>query len=311
MFSFFNYPKSDRRTIIVLVVVAVLLVVVLLIVDIVQTGRLAEAQKANETATKERVRNDARGAGNGIVRIPLHEFDPNTVDVETLVGFGITPWKARVLVNYRNNGKRFSTPKSILDTYGWEQKDYEMLRPYIRIGEAYRVQRHDYSRERYYERDLRNTGGGRDYERGTSDSARTRYVSAKFKTLTKVDINTADSATLCSVPGVGQYISSAIIRYRGRLGGFASVEQTLDIKQVSPELLEWFKVERPKDIKKININKDSFQKLNSHPYISYEQTRDLLMYRRLYGRIEDEAQLLKVNIFSEKDVERLRPYLEY
>ena len=144
-----------------------------------------------------------------------------------------------------------------------------------------------------------------------TDTARTKYVSAKFKTLTKVDINTADSATLCSVPGVGQYISMAIIRYRKRLGGYASVEQTMDIKQVSPELLEWFKVENKEKVNKVNINKDSFQKLNSHPYISYEQTRDLLMYRRLYGNIADEAQLLNINIFSVEDIERLRPYLEY
>ncbi len=311
MLNFTHYPKSDRRAVLVLVVVAVLLVVVLLVVDIVQTGKLAEAQKTNKTEVKVRGGNGGREADNGVAHIPLHEFDPNTVDSATLVGFGIAPWKAKVLVNYRNKGKRFSTPESILDTYGWEKDDYEMLRPYIRIGEAYRMQRQEYPRERYYEQELRYTDERRDYEHGMSDSAKTKYVSSKFKTLTKVDINTADSATLCSVPGVGQYISSAIIRYRGRLGGFASVEQTLDIKQVSPELLEWFKVERPKDIKKININKDSFQKLNSHPYISYEQTRDLLMYRRLYGRIEDEAQLMKVNIFSAEDVERLRPYLEY
>ena len=306
-----HYPKSDRRAVLVLVVVAVLLVVVLLVVDIVQTGKLAEAQKTNKTEVIVRGGNRGREADNGVAHIPLHEFDPNTVDSATLVGFGIAPWKAKVLVNYRNKGKRFTTPESILDTYGWEKDDYETLRPYIRIGEAYRRQRQEYPRGRYYEQDSRNADDRCYYEHGTSDSVRTKYVSAKFKTLTKVDINTADSATLCSVPGVGQYISSAIIRYRGRLGGFASVEQTLDIKQVSPELLEWFKVERPKDIKKININKDSFQKLNSHPYISYEQTRDLLMYRRLYGRIEDEAQLMKVNIFSTEDVERLRPYLEY
>ena len=311
MLNFTHYPKSDRRAVLVLVVVAVLLVVVLLVVDIVQTGKLAEAQKTNKTEVKVRGGNGGREADNGVAHIPLHEFDPNTVDSATLVGFGIAPWKAKVLVNYRNKGKRFSTPESILDTYGWDKEDFDMLRPYIRIGEAYRRQRQEYPRERYYEQELRYTDERRDYEHGMSDSAKTKYVSSKFKTLTKVDINTADSATLCSVPGVGQYISSAIIRYRGRLGGFASVEQTLDIKQVSPELLEWFKVERPKDIKKININKDSFQKLNSHPYISYEQTRDLLMYRRLYGRIEDEAQLMKVNIFSAEDVERLRPYLEY
>ncbi|MBO4662963.1 MAG: helix-hairpin-helix domain-containing protein [Bacteroidaceae bacterium] len=304
-----HYPKSDRRAVFALTVVAALLFMVMLIVDIVQTGRLAEAQKANKAEV--RGKDAERDAKKEIAHIPLHEFDPNTVDSATLVGFGIAPWKARVLVNYRNKGKRFSTPEAMLDTYGWEQEDYELLHPYIRIDEEFRKQRRDYSRERNYERDSRYADDRHDYGRGATDTARTKYVSAKFKTLTKVDINTADSATLCSVPGVGQYISMALIRYRKRLGGFASVEQTLDIKQVSPELLEWFKVERTEKVKKININKDSFQKLNSHPYISYEQTRDLLMYRRLYGKIEDEAQLLKVNIFSEEDVERLRPYLEY
>ena len=114
-----HYPKSDRRAVLSLVVVAVVLVVVLLVVDIVQTGRLANAQKANNTEV--RGRGVGRDAKKEIAHIPLREFDPNTIDSATLVGFGIAPWKARVLVNYRNKGKRFSTPESILDTYGWEQ----------------------------------------------------------------------------------------------------------------------------------------------------------------------------------------------
>lgn len=314
--------KSDRRALIALALLAVLLIVILLVVDIVQTGRLVEIQK--ESVVKEKaVGGGGKNSDNDAVRVTLRDFDPNTVDSATLVGFGISPWKVKIFINYRNKGKRFSTPESILDTYKWEQSDYELLRPYIKIGEEFRnlggVRAKNeglYSgKTDYY--DKAHHGGtqsssGTYREPVSMDSLRkSRGMSPKFKTLTKVDINTADSATLCSIPGVGAYISMAIIRYREKLGGFASVEQTLDIKQVSPELLEWFMVGEQRKVNKININKDSFQKLNSHPYISYEQTRDLLLYRRLYGKINDESQLLKINIFSKEDVERLRPYLEY
>jgi len=318
-----HYSKSDRRAMIALVVLAVLLIVILLIVDIVQTGKLAKVQsQVNSKNEKVAEKGKDDGGGNDIKHIPLHDFDPNTVDSATLVGFGIAPWKARILINYRNKGKRFSTPESILDTYNWEESDYELLKPFIKIGEEYRkgvgrdahnAYRNGASREYDGARSYGDSGTSAGRQRGveTDSVKKNNYRSAKFKTLTKVDINTADSTTLCSIPGVGSYISMAIIRYRQKLGGFASVEQALDIKQVSPELLEWFKVGEQPNISKININKDSFQKLNSHPYVSYEQTRDLLSYRRLYGKINDEAQLLSINIFSKEEVQKLRPYLEY
>ncbi len=317
--DFLNHKsKGDRRAIIALAVLAVLLVIALLIVDIVRTGDLIEAQKKS-LGDNTKVSGDKRTSDNdtksSIASIPLHEFDPNTVDSSTLVGFGIAPWKVKIFINYRNKGKRFSTPESILDTYKWEQADYELLRPYINIGKQYRSKvSDDYSHESRKGQDGRiasHSEGKEMYHSAGDTTYKRKYASAKFKTLTKIDLNTADSATLCSIPGVGGYISSAIIRYRNRLGGYASVSQVMDIKQVSPELLEWFEVNEHAEVKKININKDSFQKLNSHPYISYEQTRDVLTYRRLYGVIRDEAQLLQINVFSKEEVERLRPYLVY
>ena len=45
-----------------------------------------------------------------------------------------------------------------------------------------------------------------------------------------VDINTADAAKLCTLPGVGQARAESILAYRQEHGGFQSVEE---IKQVS------------------------------------------------------------------------------
>ena len=135
-------------------------------------------------------------------------------------------------------------------------------------------------------------------------------VSNKFHALTQGDVNTADTALLRRIPGIGEKISDAIVRYRQRLGGFHSVNQLLEIKIVSPELLEWFTVS-PAAVQKIHLNKASSQALNSHPYISYEQTEALLQYIRLYGEVKDEEMLLSTGIFTKEDLERLRPYITY
>ena len=136
-------------------------------------------------------------------------------------------------------------------------------------------------------------------------------ASNKFRALTKVDVNAADTALLRRVPGVGKKISEAIVEYRERLGGFYSVEQLRELKIVSPELLEWFEVSSSPNIQRLNINKASFQALNSHPYISYEQTKALLQYIRLYGKVKDEQALVETGIFTKEEVERLKPYLAF
>ena len=126
-----------------------------------------------------------------------------------------------------------------------------------------------------------------------------------------VDVNEADTTLLRRIPGVGEKISEAIVRYRQQLGGYYSVEQLLEISIVSPELLEWFTISSPTAVQKMNLNQASFQALNNHPYISYEQTKSLLQYIRLYGEVKDEATLLSIGIFTKEELERLRPYIAY
>ncbi|MBO7580497.1 MAG: helix-hairpin-helix domain-containing protein [Bacteroidaceae bacterium] len=286
--DFFYFIKSDRRAIVALGCVAVFAIGVLVVVD-------AWKDEDNGTIAKEKVSVEEE-KDEERVEVVMREFDPNTVDSMTLIGFGLKAWKVKNFLHYRAAGKVFRSAEEMGKTYGWTEEDVERVRGYVRVGKEYEKKdvKKWKTREKMEEREERQT-----------------YTSNKFRTLTKVDVNMADTALLRRVPGIGGKISEAIVAYRKKLGGFYSVEQLRELKIVSPELLEWFEVSSSPDIQRLNINKASFQALNSHPYISYEQTKALLQYIRLYGKVKDEQALLETGLFTKEEVERLKPYLAF
>ena len=284
--EFLYFSKGDRRAIVALGCIVVFAIGVLMVVD-AWKGKERDV-KTEEEAAVDVEKKEERG------EVVMKEFDPNTVDSLTLIGFGLKPWKVKNFLHYREAGKVFRSAEDLGDTYGWTEEDVEMLASYVRVGKQYE------KKEKKVE----------EREEWRQQAEKTEHTSNKFHTSTKVDVNTADTAMLRRIPGVGAKISEAIVRYREKLGGFYSVEQLREIKMVSPELLEWMEVSSP-NVQKIPVNEASFQALNSHPYISYEQTKALLQYIRLYGKVKDEQALLETGIFTKEDVERLKPYLVY
>jgi competence ComEA-like helix-hairpin-helix protein len=295
--DFFYFQKSDRRAIVALGCIAVFAIGVLMVVPSPQPSPSEGEGDHAACSHRQTSRRDSSPSQGELERVSA-SFDPNTVDSLTLINIGLKPWKVKNFLHYRAAGKVFRSAEDMGNTYGWTEEDVAMLEPYVRVGEEYRRKEKDGKRWEKREQ----------WERKEEVPERT---SNKFHTLTKVDVNTADTAMLRRIPGVGEKISEAIVRYRQRLGGFHSVNQLLDIKIVSPELLEWFTVSSSPDIQRININKASFQALNSHPYISYEQTKALLQYIRLYGDVKDEETLLATGIFTREELEKLKPYIAY
>jgi competence protein ComEA len=53
----------------------------------------------------------------------------------------------------------------------------------------------------------------------------------------KIDVNTAGSAELQTIPGIGPALAARIIAYRQEHGPFESVEQLLAVKGIGPKLL--------------------------------------------------------------------------
>ena len=291
--EFFYFMKSDRRAIVALGCIAVFCVGVLMLMD-AWKGKEKEV-KAEEKVILNVERKEERG------EVVMRMFDPNTVDSMTLVGFGLKDWKVRNFLHYRAAGKVFRSAEEMGKTHGWTEEDVEKVRGYVRVGKEYGKDGKNGRNEK-----IGRDGKGWEWREDVPERA-----SNKFRSLTKVDVNTADTALLRRVPGIGGKISEAIVTYRKKLGGFYSVEQLRELKIVSPELLEWFEVSSSPDIQRLNINKASFQALNSHPYISYEQTKALLQYIRLYGKVKDEQAVVETGIFTKEEVERLKPYLAF
>lgn len=305
-----SLSKSDRRVVLLLVVVAAGCLCLMMVKG--AFGGEGEKVRGDEV---ERVK-DGEGEEE---KVELGTFDPNTVDSLTLVRYGLGSIQIRSLLNYRRHGGRFEEALAVSRLWNWTDEDVEKVLPYIVIEEEnkptyhYREQyeekrrsEYEHSRKAYeqrvydHEERLRTEGG----------EERRTVQSNKFSSLTKVDINTADTALLKRIPGVGNGIAKAIVEMRNRLGGFYSVEQLKEKEYISPELFEWFEV-KSGEVKKINVNKASFQTLNAHPYIRYEQVKDLMKYRRLYGTIKDLHDLRGTNIFTAEELEKLEAYLEY
>ena len=246
-------------------------------------------------------------------------FDPNTVDSVSLAAFGIEGYKIRNMMRYRAAGKVFRSAEDMGRTYGWTGADVEKVRDYVLIADNERKdmgygdgRRGSVKRksEANVDNGLGGCDGRGDSDAGIAESYRVRRY-GKFDHLVIVNVNEADSMTLCSIPGIGAVVSRSIIKFRDELGGVYDKKQLLEISIVSEDMLEWMDVGRNVKLRTLNINRASFSVLNRHPYISYEQAKALVGYMRLYGRIGDERVLMATGIFSADEIRKLRPYLRY
>jgi len=139
----------------------------------------------------------------------------------------------------------------------------------------------------------------------------------KFRQVVRIELNTADSATLVRIPGIGEGTARAILQYRTRLGGFYSAEQIrekLTWDNVLPRLDEWcekwFWVDENL-VQKLQINQLSFKELLRHPYLNYEDVKKIVKWRERHGAVHKVADLEQMGIADSIGLERLLHYVEF
>ena len=138
--------------------------------------------------------------------------------------------------------------------------------------------------------------------------------SEKFAQGTIVEINSADTATLKKIPGIGSFFARGIVNYRNKLGGFYSVEQLAEVFGIDEDkfvaIAPWFRVDTSL-VQKLEINHLSADSLGKHPYLTFRQARTIEKLRKQKTRLSGWENLVLLDEFTEADQERLSHYLSF
>ena len=196
----------------------------------------------------------------------------------------------RNIYTYRARGGVYRKKEDFARLYGLTVKDYHRLEPYIRISSDYQPAATLVKEERK--------------ERDTL-----RYP-VKIQEDEQVVLNTADTATLRKVPGIGVYFAKEIVRYGQRLGGYVSVDQLDEIADFPQASKKYFVVQQAHP-KKLNVNQLTLQQLRRHPYINYYQARAIKEYCRLHGPLKSLDDLRLSRDFPPEVIQRLAPYVTF
>jgi len=140
------------------------------------------------------------------------------------------------------------------------------------------------------------------------------FTSNKLKPGATVELNSADSATLTRVHGIGASFAMRIIRYRYRLGGYYNKEQLKEVYGLDEakysEIKDQLTINRDSIIK-ININTISFASLRQFPYLDYKQASAIIEYRNQHGKYNSMADIANIAILSPEIITKIEPYIVF
>lgn len=205
----------------------------------------------------------------------LFVFDPNTASMDTLRELGFSDFAADNLCRYISKGGVIRKKEDLLKIYGVDNDFFGKIAPYIALD---------------------STKG---------------FMKGKVEP-SVIELNSADSTILVSIPGIGPTYASRIIRYRKLLGGYYNSEQLLEVYGVTEALFHricpYLEIDTVR-IEKKKINLAEYSDLRTHPYISNRQARLIVDSRSDRGPWGNINELKLDTIFSRPEFERVSHYL--
>jgi competence protein ComEA len=134
------------------------------------------------------------------------------------------------------------------------------------------------------------------------------------KAIGVIELNTADSASLTRLDGIGPAFAKRIIYYRERIGGFVNKEQLKEVYGLDDlkynEIKDQLKVDASR-LRKIDINTITFDKLRLMPYLNYKQVNAIIEYRNQHGNYASVSDLKNIAIIDEGILRKIEPYLSF
>jgi competence protein ComEA len=280
--QFMLYSRGERRAVVAL---AILIVIVILIprayhfyyvpARVSYRDTIFEKQLTANSVDTNEFSLDKNGSRSG--SDSLFYFDPNTANIDDWIRLGASEKQAASIKKYLAKGNKFRRPDDLRKIYVLNDELKDKLVPYVRIK----------------------------YGEDAKDKE-------KAEPMYSIEINSADSSAFESLYGIGPYRASKIIHYRMLLGGFYSVQQISEIRNLPDSVFQMIKPHLkvdPSKISQIDINSADFGMLRKHPYIHKRIAQAIIDYRNFNGRFESLDEIRKINAVTETEYDKIYPYL--
>ena len=324
-------PRISNSRAMGVIILIVLLFVFQVTAFVVQKVRIAVLEK-------EEVEVTAQESEVVEVRVERFLFDPNDISPDSLQLLGFSRKQAQTILNYRNKGGKFRQKKDFAKMYVVDSATYSSLAPYILLPDSYPARA---AAKPAGEKDLvpksavfgtKSAGNEnlvpKSAVSGTKSVEEDLFGQKVERNRYMCNLNTADSAALVRLYGIGGYYARKILKYREQLGGsFVSPRQLLEIDGFTQE--RYSKIEksifvREEDIKGFSLLNAERSALERHPYIGPYAARGIVTYLRVKGRPAEDAlssraeielsllkELVKERILTPENARKLEEYLLY
>ena len=227
-----------------------------------------------------------------ITKGELFYFNPNTISASDWKRLGLRDKTIKTIENYLSKGGHFYNPGDLQKIYGLHDDEYERLKPYIKIESSSSKPNNNFISSK-----------------AKDEVQPERSYAARYSI---IDVNTADTTTLISLPGIGSKLATRIITFREKLGGFYSVEQIGETYGLPDSTFQKIKQYLKLDnvsVKKININTATVDEMKAHPYIKYSLANPIVAYRNEHGMFSTIEDIKKVMAVTDEVYKKIAPYL--
>ncbi len=224
-------------------------------------------------------------------------FNPNNLSEENWKRLGLTDKQIKSIKKYESKGGKFRTKEDVKKMYCLSKEQYETLEPFIEISSPAEI--------------VRSVEKPTSIFKDGKVEAASNLTSAKMERLTLVELNTADSAMLTTIKGIGPFYAKNIIKYRNSIGGFVAKEQLLEIWKFDQEKLneieKYINIDVSK-IKKININTCETADFKN-TYIKWNVANGIVNYRKNHGKFKTVDEIKETDLVDEETYRKIVPYL--
>lgn len=298
-----EYSKSDRNAILILGVLILISVTATIIVKNIEPKSEYNYAEFEELITEwENQKNN-----NGDKR--LFEFNPNTITAETMDSLELPENIKQNILNYRKAGGKFYKPEQVRKIYGMNDSIFNLIEEYIVIS----VEPGNLIQDRNKTTEQISDISGQYKEIAKTGTEFSKELTGRAEPVfTPVELNSADSADLVELNGIGPVFANRILKYRDLLGGFYSVSQLLEVYNFPEETFRKIENRVSADtllLKKIRLNFAEYSDLIRHPYLDKKQVDALLKFREKNGSFYELEQVISNDLVDNETFSKLKPYL--